>query len=122
MTTKEANAKTEAKWRSERWYASAFFFCYLFGLGLPAFASLLAAAAFWSALRTDLFCLPGLGWQLPFSPADLPGVGSKPGQQCWAEEGFFLVAVLVGVGMFSEMRLLETWPAIGGGDLCGMKN
>ena len=81
--------------------------------GLPyllVFWSLLAAAAFWSAWRTDFFCLPGLGSQLPFSPAALPGVGSKPGQQCWADEGFFLAGdfragdFLVAVGIFVEMR------------------
>jgi hypothetical protein len=61
---------------------------------------LLAAAAFWSALRTDFFCLPGFGWQLPFSPADFPGVGSKPGQQWLAVEGFFFVAAFAAVVMF----------------------
>ena len=35
-----------------------------------------------------------LGSQLPFSPAALPGVGSNPGQQCWADEGFFAGAFL----------------------------
>jgi hypothetical protein len=52
------------------------------------FSSRLAAARFWSALRTALLCFPGLGWQLPFSPEALPGVGSNPGQQCWVLDGF----------------------------------
>jgi hypothetical protein len=55
---------------------------------------LLAAAALWSARRTDFFCLPGFGLQLPFSPAALPGVGSKPGQQCCDEAGFLLLFFL----------------------------
>jgi hypothetical protein len=38
--------------------------------------------------------LPGFGLQLPFSPAALPGVGSNPGQQCCAEEGFRALAFL----------------------------
>jgi hypothetical protein len=38
------------------------------------FCNLLDAAAFWSARRTDFFCLPGFGLQLPFSTAALPGV------------------------------------------------
>jgi hypothetical protein len=42
---------------------------------------LLAAAAFWSARFTAADFLPGFGLQLPFSRGDLPGTGSKPGQQ-----------------------------------------
>jgi hypothetical protein len=48
---------------------------------LPCFSSLLAAAAFWSARFTVADFLPGFGLQLPFSRGDLPGTGSKPGQQ-----------------------------------------
>lgn len=50
------------------------------------FRSRLAAARFWSARRTALLCFPGLGLQLPFSPAAFPGAGSKPGQQVCALE------------------------------------
>jgi hypothetical protein len=32
--------------------------------------------------------LPDFGRQLPFSPATLPGVGSKPGQHFWVLDGF----------------------------------
>jgi hypothetical protein len=34
-----------------------------------------------------LLCLPGVGLQLPFSPAAFPGAGSNPGQQVWAVDG-----------------------------------
>lgn len=40
----------------------------------PAFCSFLAAAARASALFSAFVCF-ALGSQLPFSPADLPGVG-----------------------------------------------
>jgi hypothetical protein len=46
------------------------------GLGLPCFSSLLAAAAFWSACFVAVDFLPGFGWQLPFSRGAFPGTGS----------------------------------------------
>jgi hypothetical protein len=59
----------------------------------------------WSARRTDFFCVPCFGLQLPFSPAALPRVGSKPGQQCCAEEGFCLLAFLLEL-LEEELRLV----------------
>ncbi len=47
-----------------------------------------AAAALESAFFSEEVCL-ALGLQLPFSPAALPGVGSKPGQQVCSLDDFF---------------------------------
>jgi hypothetical protein len=73
-------------------------------LGLPCFSSLLAAAAFWSARFTAEDFLPDFGLQLPFSRGDLPGTGSKPGQQRevrFASDGF----LLEGVDFFAVVML-----------------
>jgi hypothetical protein len=53
---------------------------FVFGLGLAAFSSFEAAAAFCVARLVALLCSPGSGLQLPFSRGALPGTGSKPGQ------------------------------------------
>jgi hypothetical protein len=62
---------------------------FVFGLGLAAFSSFEAAAAFCVARLVALLCSPGSGLQLPFSRGALPGTGSKPGQHlefCFAPE------------------------------------
>jgi hypothetical protein len=62
---------------------------FVFGLGLPAFSSFEAAAAFCVARRVPLLCAPGFGLQLPFSRGAFPATGSKPGQHrvfCFALE------------------------------------
>jgi hypothetical protein len=58
---------------------SDYFFA--FGLGLTAFSSFEAAAAFCVARLVALLCSPGTGLQLPLVRGCLPGTGSKPGQQ-----------------------------------------
>ena len=54
---------------------------FAFGLGLPAFSSFEAAAAFCVARLVAVECLPGSDSQLPFVPGFFPGVGLNPGQQ-----------------------------------------
>jgi hypothetical protein len=57
-----------------------------------------------------LLCL-FFGLQLPFSPADLPGTGSNPGQQCCAEDGFFVDAFPAEDFFFVAIGILEAFRA-----------
>jgi hypothetical protein len=76
---------------------SRYFFA--FGLGLPDFSSLEAAAAFCVARFVAGLCWPGTGLQLPFVRGCLPGTGSKPGQQGFFVEDDFWVADFFAVVM-----------------------
>ncbi len=69
--------------------------CFDFGLGLPAFSSLEAAAAFCVARLVEAECVPGSGLQLPLVRGFLPGTGSNPGQQGLPLSADFFVVVML---------------------------
>jgi hypothetical protein len=80
--------------------------CFDFGLGLPAFSSLEAAAAFCVARLVEAECVPGLGLQLPLVRGFFPGTGSNPGQQGLTLSADFFA------DFFVVVMLISDWPGL----------